>query len=121
MLNSFIHFKFSNLLLKSCFLALISVVLFSTLTNSYLYLRHALPYDMSLLIFYVIIYKIVIYTEENSLSFKKSLLIGICSFFGFLVYPGYFPLFFVGLFILFFNNISNQDLFKKFIIQAVIL
>ena len=94
-------------------MALISVLLFSTLTNSYLYLRHALPYDTSLLIFYLVIYKIVIYTEENSLSFKKSLIIGICSFLGFLVYPGYFPLFIVGLFLLFFNNISKKNIFKK--------
>ena len=108
-----IHFKLSYLLLKDNFLALISVLLYSTLTNSYLYLRHALPYDMSLLIFYLAIYKIAIYTEENSLSFKKSLLIGIFSFLGFLVYPGYFPLFIVGLFILFFNNLSKQNILKK--------
>jgi hypothetical protein len=108
-----VHFRFSKLLLNDSYLALASVVLFSTLTNSYLYLRHALPYDMSLLIFYLVIYKIVIYTEENSLSFKKSLLLGICSFFGFLVYPGYFPLFVVALFILFFYKLSKEDFFKK--------
>lgn len=107
------HFKLSKILLKDSYLALVSVLLFSTLTNSYLYLRHALPYDMSLLIFYMVICKIILYTEENSLSGKKSLVIGICSFMGFLVYPGYFPLFLVGLFILFFNNISNNDFFKK--------
>jgi hypothetical protein len=108
-----IHYKFSKLLLKESYLALISVVLFSTLTNSYLYLRHALPYDKSLLIFYLVIYKTAIYTEENSLSFEKSLLIGMCSFFGFLVYPGYFPLFIVGLFILLFNNVSKRDFLKR--------
>ena len=107
------HFKVSILLLKDSYLALVSVLLFSTLTNSYVYLRHALPYDMSLLIFYMVIYKIILYTEENSLSCNKSLVIGIFSFLGFLVYPGYFPLFLVGLFILFFNNISNRDISKK--------
>jgi len=108
-----VHYKFSKLLLKDSFLALISVLLFSTLTNSYLYLRHALPYDLSLLIFYLAIYKIALYTEENSLSAKKSLIIGFCSFFGYLVYPGYFPLFIVALFLLFFNNISKKDIVQK--------
>jgi hypothetical protein len=108
-----IHFKLSYLLFKDTFLALASVLLYSTLINSYLYLRHALPYDMSLLILYLAIYKIVIYTEENSLSPKKSLIIGFCSFLGYLVYPGYFPLLFVGLFIIFFTNFSNEDIVKK--------
>lgn len=109
----FIHFKLSYLLLKDTFLALISVLLYSTLTNSYFYIRHALPYDMSLLIFYVAIYKIVLYTEDDSLSNKKSLLLGIFSCLGFLVYPGYFPLLIVGLFILFCNNLSKQNFFSK--------
>lgn len=108
-----ILFKISKLLLKDSLLGLISVLLYSTLTNSYLYLRHALPYDTSLLISYFIIYKIVIYTNENSLSFMKSFIIGLCSFIGFLVYPGYFPLFIVGLFILFFNNLSNKYIYRK--------
>jgi hypothetical protein len=108
-----IFFKISKLLLKDTDLALISVLLYSTLTNSYLYLRHALPYDLSLLILYFIIYKIAIYTNENSLSFVKSLILGFCSFLGFLVYPGYFPLVIVGLFILFFNHLANENIYKK--------
>jgi hypothetical protein len=72
-----------------------------------------LPYDMSLLIFYVAIYKIAFYIEENSISNKKSFIIGIFSFFGFLVYPGYFPLLVVCLFILFCNNLSKQNIFTK--------
>jgi len=108
-----VHYKLSKLLLKDSYLALISVVLFSTLTNSYLYLRHALPYDRSLLILYVVLYKIIIYTEEDSLSFKKSLIIGICSFLGLLVYPGYFSLFIVCLFLLLFNNVSKKIIFKR--------
>ena len=108
-----IHYKLSYILLKDTFLALISVLLYSTLTNSYLYLRHALPYDMSLMIFYIIIYKIVLYTKESSLSNKKSLLIGIFSCLGLLVYPGYFPLLIVGLIILFCNNLSKQNTSAK--------
>jgi hypothetical protein len=110
-----VFYKISKLLLKDTDLALFCVLLYSTLTNSYLYLRHALPYDMSLLIFYFLIYKIIIYTNEDSLSFVKSLILGFCSFLGFLVYPGYFPLIIVGLFILFFNNLSNKYVYDKFI------
>jgi hypothetical protein len=113
-----IHYKFSKLLLKSCFLALMSVLLFSILTNSYIYLRHALPYDKSLLVYYVILYNVALYTENNSLSSMKAFIIGVCSFLGFLIYPGYFPLLFVGLFILFFNNISNQEVFKKLVYSS---
>ena len=40
-----VHYRFSKLLLYDSYLAFASVVLFSTLTNSYLYLRHALPYE----------------------------------------------------------------------------
>jgi hypothetical protein len=108
-----VHFKFSKLVLKDSFLALISVVLFSSLTNSYLYLRHALAFDTSLLIFYLIIYRTVKYTEEDGLSFRKCFLLGFFSFFGYLVYPGYFPLFIVGLFLIFFNNLTKKDFIKK--------
>lgn len=111
-----VHYKFSKLLLKSSFLALISVLIFSTLTNSYLYLRHVLAYDTSLLIFYWFIYIIVEYTQDNSrLTFRKSFLIGIVSFFGYLVYPGYFPLFFLCAFLFFFNEIS-----KKYILNRIL-
>lgn len=108
-----VHFKFSKLVLKDTFLALVSVLLFSSLTNSYLYLRHVLAYDTSLLIFYWLIYKIVKYTDADILSLKKSTLIGTFSFFGFLVYPGYFPLFFLGLSLLFFNNLSSKNIIKR--------
>jgi hypothetical protein len=108
-----VFYRICRLLLQDRVLALISVLLYSTLTNSYLYIRHALPYDMSLLIFYLIIYKIIIYTSENSLSFLKSSIIGFCSFLGFLVYPGYFPLFIVGLFILFFSNFSKEYIYRR--------
>ncbi|MCX6272536.1 MAG: hypothetical protein NTU44_15225 [Bacteroidetes bacterium] len=108
-----VHFKFSKLVLKDEFLALLSVLLYSCLTNSYLYLRHATPYDDSLLIFYLLMYKTTIYTEENSLSVKKSFFIGIFSFFGYLVYPGYLPLFCAVAVVLFFNNLTKQDLRHK--------
>lgn len=109
-----IHFKCSKLLLKDEFLALVSVVLLGSMLNSYIYLRHAIPYDTSLLIFYFLIYKILVFTESNSLSFKKSFLLGFFGFFAYLVYPGYFPLFITVGFILLFNRLMQDNFFVKF-------
>lgn len=109
-----VHFKLSKLVLKDDFLALLSVLLLSTLTNSYLYLRHVLAYDTSLLIFYILIYKTIKYTNANTLSFKKSTIYGIITFFAYLVYPGYFPLFFLVTLLLFFNNLTKENFFNKF-------
>jgi len=109
-----VHYKFSKLVLKNEFLALLSVLVYSTLTNSYMYMRHVLAYDTSLLIFYWFIYRIVCYVEDDTkLSFKKSTLIGVCSFFGYLVYPGYFPLFFLCVFLFFFYNLSKKSFLKR--------
>jgi hypothetical protein len=112
------HYKFSKLLLTTTYLALLSVLLFSTLTNSYLYIRHALPYDKSLLVYYLVLYNIVLCIENNNLSPIKSLIFGFCAFFGFLIYPGYYPLLFVGLFILFVYKISNKELLNKLIYSS---
>lgn len=108
-----VHFKFSKLVFKDFHLALVSVLLFGTLTNSYIYIRHALPYDASLLIFYLVIFKMVKYTQVNMLTFQWSFLLGIFSFLGYLVYPGYFPLFVFCLIILFFNNLSKENTLRK--------
>lgn len=109
-----VHFKVSKLVFKDKYLALLSVLLYGSLTNSYLYLRHVLAYDTSLLIFYLVIYKIIKYSNEDKLVFKKSVFFGIVSFFGYLVYPGYFPLFFLSLFLFFFNNVSSKNIYNKF-------
>ncbi len=66
-----VHFKFSKLVLKDTFLALVSVLLYSSLTNSYLYLRHVLALDTSLLIFYLLIYKTVKYNETEQFTYKE--------------------------------------------------
>jgi hypothetical protein len=108
-----VHFKFSRLVFKDNLLSLISVLLFSSLTNSYIYLRHALPYDASLLIFYIVIFKAVKLTIEERLSYGRSFILGLSSFLGYLVYPGYFPLLIVGLFILLFYNLSFENFSKR--------
>gem|GEM_PF-1149217 len=114
-----LHYKFSELLLKDRLAALFSVLLFGTLTNSYVYLRHVFPCDESLLIIYLVLYKTVKLTTEGTLTLSKSFILGFFSFFGFSVYPGYFPLFFCCLAILFFNNMTKKTFIKKFF-QSII-
>jgi hypothetical protein len=108
-----VHFKFSKLVLRDSFLALISVLLFGSLTNSYLYLRHALPYDSSLLMYYLVIYKTIKYSEDDRLLFKNSFILGFFSFLGYLIYPGYFTLYIIDLFLFFFINLTKKNIFKK--------
>ncbi len=81
-----VHFKFSKLFLKDITLALLSVLFYSCLTNSYLYLRHALPYDTSLLLFYLIIYKISKISLKSIVTIKQSFIWGGLSFFAFTIY-----------------------------------
>ncbi len=101
-----VHYRFSKLMLKNELLALLSVLIFSCLSNSYLYLRHALPYDTSLLILYYTLYKVVQLAGSGALSIKSCFLLGLAAFAGYSVYPGYFPLVFVIGVLLFyqFNN-----------------
>jgi hypothetical protein len=107
------HFNISNILLKDRLWALVSVLFFSALTNSYLYLRHALPYDESLLIFLIIIYKVLIYNEKKQLSFKKSFVLGFFAFFGYMVYPGYFPLYIASAGLFFFLALDKNNVLNK--------
>lgn len=105
-----VHYKFSKLIFKMEFFALMSVLLYCCVTNSYIYLRHVLPYDTSLLILYFALYQIIKYTNANTLSLAHSFFLGTFSFFGLIVYPGYISLFMVSILLLFFNKISFQNL-----------
>lgn len=105
-----VHFKFSKLILNDNTFALISVLLYSTLTNSFLYIRHALPYDISLLILYFAIYDLVKQNIKGSITAKNSFILGLISFLGFLVYPGYYPLFLLIAAIIFFYKLNRYTL-----------
>ena len=103
-----VHFKVSNLFLKNQIWSLFSVLVFSCLTNSYMYLRHAFPYDCSLLILYYLLYKVLKITSEDSFTSKKVYFLGFFAFTGYLSYPGYF-LFYAMLGLIFFFNNLNFD------------
>ncbi len=87
-----LHYKVSLHYLKDKFLSLFSVLVFATLVVSYVSLRHADPYDASLLILYWVFYKIIA-GNHTPLRNKKMALLGFVAFFGYLCYPGYVLLF----------------------------
>ncbi len=108
-----LFYKIAKFLLKDTLLSLLCVLIYCTLTNSYIYLRHAYPYDASLLILLYVLFKTFKYEKNESLTSFKSLLLGLISFFGFLVYPGYFTLFLVCFLFFFFNCLSKANILKK--------
>jgi len=110
----FFHYKLSKHIFQNTMFTLLSVLVYLSLTNSHLYLRHALPYDTSLLILYYVVYKIIILIDTNRLTFINSFLLGSLSYFGYLVYPGYIPLFLASALILFFYHFKTDQFFLKF-------
>lgn len=92
--------------------ALLSVVIYSNLTNSYVYLRHAFPYDFSLFVFLSTIWYII-HRKKKSLSYLNAFLMGFWSFFGFLCYPGYFPLLALCGVIIIFDSLDLSDIIKN--------
>ena len=86
-----LQYRIARLLLKNRNAALIAVLIFCCLTNSYVYLRHALPYDKSLIIFYYLLYRIL--KKDNDFTQKQLFGMGALALFGFLVYPGYILLY----------------------------
>lgn len=109
-----LHFKCSTILLKNTDLALLSVLMYSCLTNSYLYIRHAVPYDSSLLILYFSFYRALVYQQRKNSSTFQYFKLGAVTTFGYLVYPGFFPLVFLtGLIVLLYNP-NEEVLYKRF-------
>lgn len=82
-------YRLTNYILKNDFFALFSVLTYTTLTNSHLYLRHAIPYDTSLLILLFVLYRIIVYIDKDKTDFLTIFNLGLLCFFGYLVYPGY--------------------------------
>jgi len=107
-----ILYKISKLFLKNETQSLLCVFIFSCLANSYIYIRHGLPYDTSLLILLIVFYKTAKLKEEDY-SYLKTFSIGFWAFFGYLAYPGYSILvIIIGLF-LFANSLSSKNLKKR--------
>jgi hypothetical protein len=91
-----IHYKLSKRFFKEQLPALLSVLIFSSLTNSYFYLRHALPYDSSLLLLYFVLYQFTKYYNLHQITNKRLFNWGLIMTIAYLIYPGY-SLFFASL------------------------
>ncbi len=108
-----IHFLFSNLFLKNKTFSLLSVFVFSSLLISYISLRHADPYDASLLLLYFVFYKMMVYLKIKKGSNFKYLLFGFIAFFGYLCYPGYILLFFAIPIVYFLTDLRFAEMSTK--------
>lgn len=108
-----ILYQFYVLIFKDKLKAIFNVLIFSCLTNSFIYLRHALPYDESLLFFYLTLYLLIKQTLYNKMNIIKYFLLGALAFFSYLCYPGYFPLYLIIIGYLFFKGLSRQSFIKN--------
>jgi hypothetical protein len=106
----FVHYKVSRIVFKETFPALISLLLMSLSINAYIYLRHALPYDESLLIFYYGFYLIMKHSDKAESKPVFMFFLGMLIFFGFIVYPGYFVSFCICFAFLLFFNLDKTNL-----------
>lgn len=105
-----LHYKVSLYFLKDQFLSLFSVLLYSSLVASYISLRHADPYDGSLLILYYVFYKILKNYSSNHYNYKALAGLGFLAFFGFSCYPGYISLYMIIPGYLLLNSINTKNM-----------
>jgi hypothetical protein len=88
----FIIYKISIRLGLQKSTSILITLLYSLTVNSYIYLRHAFPYDISLMILTLSYYYFISANLNQSFSIKKVFLVGLLISFAFTVYPGYFQL-----------------------------
>ncbi len=91
----------------------LSVLVYSSLTNSHLYIRHALPYDTSLLIYLYLFNKVFTLLDEKEISIKTLVTTGFLSFIGYLVYPGYSTSLLILVSIFFFYKLDTTNYSNK--------
>lgn len=116
-----LHYKVSNLFFKEKVWCLFSVLILAGLSNSYIYLRHALPYDCSLLILYYIFYRVLKISNTKNFTWKNSFFLGFFAFVGYLAYPGYLLIFAIIGLVFSFNNLSKKELFLRIKWSAVFI
>ena len=99
-------YKLSDIFFRNRIISLITVLVYQSFINSFLYLRHAIPYDISLLIFLITIYLITSQGNhlKNASATGKAFFFGVISYVAFLTYPAFFQLFFITFFIFFFSR-----------------
>lgn len=101
-------------------LALISTLVYVSLTNTYMYIRHCLSYDMSLLVLFISLILTIYFIDRKRIEMQHGLILGLTSYFGFSIYPGYY--FLIGVIIaivLFYKTTFNRKvLYKRFIFSS---
>ncbi len=108
-----ILYRIAKLLLKDKILAMFSVLLYCCLINGYIYIRHTLPYDCSLLIMSYVLLQVLKKTNQNTLSIKNMLILGFNAFFGYVVYPGYVLLFALIFIMLMTNKLTKTNFLQR--------
>ena len=88
-------YRYALVLLRSRNSALLAVLLYSSLLNPQLYLRHAVPYDLGLLALLFVLGEISRRAEEDAWRPMAFLTLGVAACFGCAIYPGYYPIFLV--------------------------
>ena len=88
-------YRYALVLLRSRDSALLAVLLYSSLLNPQLYLRHAVPYDLGLLVLLFVLGEFSRRAEEDAWSPPAFLTLGVAACFGCAIYPGYYPIFLV--------------------------
>ncbi len=88
-------YRYSLLVLGGRPAAVLVVIVYSSMVNPQIYLRHALPYDMALLVLLFVLERLTRRVEWNLWDPAPFFGLGAAGFFGFTIYPGYFPLFMV--------------------------
>lgn len=84
-----IHYRLSKILFQEKVIALLSLLIFSSLISSYIYLRHCLPYDASLLLLYFVMYQFIKMHNCNKVTSGYLLSWGSLMAIAYLIYPGY--------------------------------
>jgi len=100
---TFVFYRISCIIAKKTHYAIFATILYATLANNNLYIRHILPYDYSLLFFLLSFYLLISNYQTTRLFFVS----GILTAYSFALYPGYY----VGVVIisiLFFYTISSD-------------
>ncbi len=89
---SVIAFLLFRILLEDKTLSLIAAIIFSQLNLSYMYIRHLVPYYLSLFLYLLTLYLVIRFAKLKRLSTKKIFLLGLLQGFAFSFYPGHYTI-----------------------------
>ncbi|MFC1510370.1 hypothetical protein ACFL49_01800 [Candidatus Omnitrophota bacterium] len=86
--TTIVFYRLLLLLTRDRWVSLCGVVVYSLLANTNLYIRHLLPYDLSLLFFLTVLYLVLRDENEFGRHWLRVVLCGVLTAIAFLTYPG---------------------------------